>query len=454
MTAPTASQFLSGVQLRNATLPEDSPFQLRGLALGQAQADRAGSPRGDTGRSTRSAQRAASLWKKYLSRRRVPLLLAVVQGDHVTLCGPTGEDPPVYPDLGASQADRVCRAALSQPDRHAALRYLRNALRAVSESRLPGVRNEGFLATHTLAATRTSDSGWAEANKKARPHLARRDDALLRALGYRIEAGKPPVTSVLRAGPKDARMAVAVLLRPEESPDDEAVRFNGLSPVSYGMAVADRENLPYVVVVQGGRLRLYPVKMGVGVGRRGRTDTFLEVHADLLGDDAAAYLWLLFSGEALTEGGSLDRLLHDSEKYAGDLAERLRERVYGEVVPLLARSIAEARAQEADREGPGRDLRDGHDGPLSPALHRLRRGQGPAALRVQWPLPAPLAQDSRASWSSWSGPARRSTTATRSGRRSSSSFVPWKKAIGSGAFQPMAAVYSRATRTCPPPAAS
>ena len=42
-------------------------------------------------------------------------------------------------DIG--QTERICREALEQPDRHAALRYLRDALPTV-ESDLPGIRNE------------------------------------------------------------------------------------------------------------------------------------------------------------------------------------------------------------------------------------------------------------------------------------------------------------------------
>jgi hypothetical protein len=171
---------------------------------------------------------------------------------------------------------------------------------------------------------------------------ARGDETLLRALGYTIEPADG-ATSILRAGPKGAKLAVAVLLRPGEAPDLEGDRFSGLSPVSYALHVADREHLPYVVVARGGQLRLYPVKMGVGVGRRGRTETYLEIHPGHLRDDQAAYLWLLFSGEALAEGGSLDRLLDESRRFAGDLARRLRERIYGEVVPALAQGLALAR---------------------------------------------------------------------------------------------------------------
>ena len=134
-----------------------------------------------------------------------------------------------------------------------------------------------------------------------------------------------------------------MLLHQSESPELQADRFGGLSPVSYALAVADRENLPYVIVSQGSKLRLYPVKVGVGVGRRGRTETYVELHTGLLRNVDAAYLWLLFSAEALTEGGSLDELLGESKRFAGELAEKLRDRIYGEVVPPLAEGLAAAR---------------------------------------------------------------------------------------------------------------
>ncbi len=150
-------------------------------------------------------------------------------------------------------------------------------------------------------------------------------------------------TSILRASQDGKKLAVAVLLRPGEAPEVEADRFNGLSPVSYALTVADKEALPYVVVSQATKLRLYPVRLNVGVGRRGRTETFVEIHPGHLRQDDAAYLWLLFSAEALAEGGSLDVLLEESKRFAGELAVKLRERIYGCVVPQLAQGLANAR---------------------------------------------------------------------------------------------------------------
>jgi hypothetical protein len=336
----TAPAFLTGVPLRPVRLPDSSPYEPIGLALGNGAS--ALEVLVTTAKTPPRLPNVRSLWRERNNRRAAPLLVVVLHDGKATLCGPAGEDPPAYPGLDPGQTERICREALEQPDRHAALRFLRDALPAVAESRLPGVRNEGFLATHELTVGARRLDAWEPAAAKARRVLDRRGEALLRGLGFKIEPHNQ-VTSVLRAGANGTRVAVAVLLHQAEAPDLEADRFSGLSPVSYAMAVADQENLPYVVLVQGTRLRLYPVKINVGVGRRGRTETYLEVHTGLLPDRDAAYLWLLFSGEALAEGGTLDILLAESRRFAHDLAERLRDRVYGEVVPGLARGLAQAR---------------------------------------------------------------------------------------------------------------
>jgi hypothetical protein len=83
---------------------------------------------------------------------------------------------------------------------------------------------------------------------------------------------------------RGTRTAVAVLLTRGESADVASDRFSSLSPVSYALHQADQQRVPYVIVTEGPTLRLYPVETDVGVGRRGRTETFVEVHLDLLPD--------------------------------------------------------------------------------------------------------------------------------------------------------------------------
>ena len=168
------------------------------------------------------------------------------------------------------------------------------------------------------------------------------------ALGYEVEK-LDNLTSLLRSG-DGRRTALAVMLREGESAEAGTARFNNLSPVSYALSKAHTENLVWVILVQGRRLRLYSTAVDAGVGRRGRTETYVECEASLLSDEHLAYLWLLFSAEALAPQGSLVELLESSQRFAGDLAERLRERIYDEVVPVLAQGIAAERHLE--RPGP------------------------------------------------------------------------------------------------------
>lgn len=336
MSAPS---FLADLTLRQIQLPTNCPVQAVGLALGKGAS---GLEVLVTAASTEPRLPAVrSVWKDRQGGRAAPLLLVVLHQGKATICGPAGDDPPVFVGLDVGQSERLCREALEQPDRHAALRCLRDALPAV-ESRLPGLRNEGFLATHELAVGARRLLQWSVAGQKAKGLLGQRGDSLLRALGFNIERCDQ-VTSILRTADQGKRVALAVLLEQSESPELEAVRFSGMSPVAYALSVADRENLPFVLVTQGSKLRLYPVSVGVGVGRRGRSETFVEIHLGLLRDEDAAYLWLLFSGEALKEGGSLAHLLEESKRFAGNLAERLRERIYFEVIPRLAMGLATAR---------------------------------------------------------------------------------------------------------------
>ena len=279
-----------------------------------------------------------SCWSARRGRRAAPVLLVAIHPSGVMVCGPTGEKPPVYSELKLEQVERLCREALVLPDRHSVLRYLAKTLPSL-ESELPGLSNEGLLSLHELRKGVPAMDSWDTARPRAAAAVGKRDDALLRALGYQVER-IDNLTSLLRCG--ERRTALAVMLRDGESPEAGNVRFNSLSPISYALKVADDENLSWVILTQGTGLRLYPTAVNAGVGRRGRTETWIECQAPLLSNEQLPYLWLLYSAEALTPGGSLQRILEQSERFAGDLADKLRERIYGNVVPLLAKGIADA----------------------------------------------------------------------------------------------------------------
>lgn len=110
--------------------------------------------------------------------------------------------------------------------------------------------------------------------------------------------------------------------------------------MTHGLAVAAREGLSWVILTRASEIRLYAARPDTGVGRRGASQTYIEANVALLPDELAGYLQLLFSAEALGPGGSFEQILASSADFSADLASRLRERVYKEAVPALARAIA------------------------------------------------------------------------------------------------------------------
>lgn len=279
------------------------------------------------------------IWKSRVGGRATPVLLVALHRDRVAICGPSGDPPPAFVNLEAERVERICRAALSEPTRHAALRFLHATLPDI-EAPLAGLHNEGLFASHELAHGVPRRPDWQAASETARRILARRGTELLENLGLAVEPLAGPA-KVLRAS--GTRVAVAVLLDRNETPETASERFSHLSPVSYALAKADEERVSWVVVLSGAAIRLYSAKTDAGVGRRGRTETYAEINLDVLDESNAGYLWLLFSGDALRDAGHVVSILARSRDFAADLGARLRTRIYEQVVPPLAEAILHAR---------------------------------------------------------------------------------------------------------------
>ena len=184
------------------------------------------------------------------------MLLVVLHPEGTALCGPSGEKPAVRLRLDVERVERICREGLAQPDRHSALRFLSQALPSL-ETDLPGIHNEGLLALHNLRHGVRNRTDWATAGKKAKKAIGALARELLGALGFHV-VPLDNLTHLLTSGDDDQRRtALAVLLRDRESAEAGNPRFNSLSPVTYALKKADDENLSWVVMVQGNRLRLY-----------------------------------------------------------------------------------------------------------------------------------------------------------------------------------------------------
>jgi hypothetical protein len=279
-------------------------------------------------------------WKARQGGHPSPLLLAVgypnAEGISVAVCGPAGENPAVHFDIEPSRVERLAEAALAEPTRHAAQRCLLRLLPEM-ESELPGVINSGLLANQELRQGVPQRADWSSATKASQPALKKRGRGLVEALGFTV-SHLGANTSLLLAG--EDRRAVAVFLDEGETFDAPGARFENVSPVSHALAVAGREHLSWVVLTRAAEIRLYAARPDTGVGRRGASQTFIEVNLALLPDELAGYLHLLFSADALGDGGTFEQILANSADFAADLASRLRDRVYAEAVPALARAIA------------------------------------------------------------------------------------------------------------------
>ena len=240
-------------------------------------------------------------FKERKGSRAPPVLAVVTHPNGICLCGTGGDQPPIFNTPDFSQAERLCKTALALPDRNAAIRFLTNALPAL-ETQLPGITNEGLLSLQELINGTKSRTDWAPAVAQAKSVLGKSKKELLSALGFtchRIDN----LTELLSA--REERTALAVLLNEDEMPEVGTGRFNNLSPVSYALAKADKEHLPWVVMVQGERVRLYNTK-NVGVGRRGRTESYIECQPSLMSSENIGLLWLLFfSCSSNNQGGPM-----------------------------------------------------------------------------------------------------------------------------------------------------
>lgn len=341
--------FLEHLDPRKWSAPAGSPPSLTTELLFIGPGDHGLEVAVATSATQPKADDVRKLWTARVAGRPCPLLL-VIGYPHgadtlATVCGPAGEHPTLTNGLALSQVERLAAAALAEPTRHAATRFL-VAMLPEADSDLPGIRNSGLLATQELRRGVPDRSDWSAATATSRPLLPLGGRKLVEALGFSVDTLSVN-SSVLTVGGIGKR-AVAVFLDEGETFDESTERFDGTTPVSHALARADAEGLPWVVLTRGRQIRLYAARADTGVGRKGRAETFIEANLALLPDDKAGYLFLLFGADALRDGGTIEDILERSADFAAELAARLRERVYFDTVPLLAAAIAKRLGDPAD----------------------------------------------------------------------------------------------------------
>jgi hypothetical protein len=310
-------------------------------------------------RPTQAAVREC--WKEREKGRAVPVLAVFLHGSYVTLCGPvithnTGH-PPIYFDLPVERAQTVCREFLNQPNNEAAVKFVREALPQMV-SAVPGLRNEGMFSSHYLHERVSGTAHYTPASQRAAAVVNLRERQLLQGLGFEIEETNQNYLLLKTGGRKQA---VAVLVREDEMPDRPATRFADLSPAAYALNKAQDNGCPWVVTMQGDKLRLYSTDGERPVASKGRTETFAEINLALIEEQHQPFLWLLFSAEALRPDGTVDYILNESSRFAVDVRVKLRDRIYTAVIPRLAQGLAAARGLKRMNAG---QLRETYDAAL------------------------------------------------------------------------------------------
>lgn len=319
-----------GITLDKVYIGPD-PHGLGGIQVAVAEAD-----------TTPSRQALRELHAARRGRTNIQLVVAVVHNGMTHLIGP---DPHALPiELPAEQAERQLQSTLKEPDVLAATERLAGFRKAGESTGIAGFTNSGLFATHHIARNVPQRADWEELGGRAAPLISLRGRKLVEALGFFVQPGANG-TLTLSIGGEPPR-AVAILLDDSEHFDAKAQRFQ-LSPVAFGLAVAARASLPWLVVLRKDQIRLYPGRDGVGVGSKGQADTFFEIDLSTIDAEYAALLPLIFSAQALAVEGSAEELLRDSARFASDLGARLRERIYDEVVPPLAIEVAQRLEKDA-----------------------------------------------------------------------------------------------------------
>jgi hypothetical protein len=283
-----------------------------------------------------SREAMAKLHKTRLGNKAYPLVVVALTDSQAWFFGPSAAGSVIGP-LGRGQALRLLQSALDEPNSIAATQRLAQVQVNVGSSKKLGITNSGLFASHHLNHNVPQQSNWIDACTRSKEFLSKSGIDLINALGF--TAKRAAADAVVLTGGSPNPRAVAVLLDEAEHFDAASPKYQ-LSPVAYGLKVASEQDVPWLILLRGGQIRLYPAKDGVGVGQRGQADTFFELDLALLADDDAGLLDLIFSSTALSPEGSTEQILKDSAKYATELGSRLKNRIYENVIPELSKAVA------------------------------------------------------------------------------------------------------------------
>jgi hypothetical protein len=288
---------------------------------------------------TQSIPSRALLKKLYLDRKgknaATNLMVVIEFGSESAIYGPDPDSEVLLQK--STNTENFLNSVLAQENGIYAYQRAVSLRRSLQTTDMVGFTNNGLFASHYIRSSAATHPKWKEAQALSLRLQNLRGRELISALGFEITAS-PSNTLLLSAQGQDKRV-VAILLDQSESFDSKSTRFQA-SPVEWGLSIAQQQSAPWVIAIRDSQVRLYPAKDGVGVGQKSQVETYFEIDLLTIDEDKAGLMALVFSSEALCEGGTADELLVNSQKFASELGVRLRERVYESIVPALATEIA------------------------------------------------------------------------------------------------------------------
>lgn len=282
----------------------------------------------------------ARMRQVWLARRagqaRPVIVFTPIGPDQILVCGPEGTPPPVA-TFPTSLAERIFATVLNELPVPATRRAIDLINRAQGSGQVPGFRNRGLVSTHyvTQVIRREARPEWTEAAEGGDRALGQVGEALIRALGYRLEATGPKEYRV-----QDGGTAVALAHVYEDGASLDRVGAGQAAPPSAIALKRARElGLDHALLVAGPLLRIYSLRGEESLDEGAASAAYVEFDTSLLPTTWAPLLGALAAPDALRDNGRLERIRAGSGRYAVALRERFTENLYEHVVNRLVRGI-------------------------------------------------------------------------------------------------------------------
>src|SRR4051794_40119229 len=199
--------------------------------------------------------RMRQVWTARRAGQARPVIVFASAGpDQLIVCGPEGAPPPVA-TIQAALAERIFTSVLNELPVPATRRAIDLLSRAQGSGQVPGFRNRGLVSTHyvTQVIRREARPDWTEAAEGGDRALGQVGEALIRALGYRLETTGPKEYRVQDGG---AAVALAHVYDDGTSLDRLGVA-QAAPPSAIALKRARELGLNHALLVAGSLLRIY-----------------------------------------------------------------------------------------------------------------------------------------------------------------------------------------------------